>query len=278
MVVRLQDHVLQCIKDQNGNHVIQRCIERIPAPRNQPVVTPFLTNLVSLSSHPYGCRVVQRLLEHATDEQRQPVLDEILTNATELSQNQYGNYVIQHVLEHGTPEHRSRVAAAVQANVVDLARHKFASNVVEKLLVYGNRDDRQLVLDEICDTAGNSGADQPEVTGNPSPTGSDKSKRSKPPLLLLMRDQFGNYVIQRLLDTIDDDQVPELVNQIHQVTPSLKRLQYSKHIIARIEQRTQKQQRHQQQARTYPHGGFAPKTAFNASSMAPLVDADVAGP
>jgi len=30
LVKELEGHVMKCVKDQNGNHVIQKCIERIP--------------------------------------------------------------------------------------------------------------------------------------------------------------------------------------------------------------------------------------------------------
>ena len=38
LVRELDGHVLKCIKDQNGNHVIQKCIERIPAERIQFII------------------------------------------------------------------------------------------------------------------------------------------------------------------------------------------------------------------------------------------------
>ena len=54
--------------------------------------------VLSLSTHPYGCRVIQRILEHCTPEQTAPILNELHMNTETLIQDQYGNYVIQHVL------------------------------------------------------------------------------------------------------------------------------------------------------------------------------------
>ena len=63
----------------------------------------FGLQVLSLSTHPYGCRVIQRILEHCTSEQTAPVLNELHSNTETLIQDQYGNYVIQHVLGKQSP-------------------------------------------------------------------------------------------------------------------------------------------------------------------------------
>ena len=59
MVAELDGHVMRCVRDQNGNHVIQKCIECIPQEAIQFIVSPFYDQVVTLSTHPYGCRVIQ---------------------------------------------------------------------------------------------------------------------------------------------------------------------------------------------------------------------------
>lgn len=99
----LDGHVKRCVRDQNGNHVIQKCIERVAPEHLAFVVAAFFGNVLQLSTHPYGCRVIQRVLEHCTLAQKQSgVMAEILGATCQLAEDQYGNYVIQHVLEHGT--------------------------------------------------------------------------------------------------------------------------------------------------------------------------------
>ncbi|KAI5433179.1 hypothetical protein KIW84_020456, partial [Lathyrus oleraceus] len=59
----------------------------------------FFYQVVTLSTHPYGCRVIQRVLEHCEDPStQQKVMNEILGAVSMLTQDQYGNYVVQHVL------------------------------------------------------------------------------------------------------------------------------------------------------------------------------------
>lgn len=160
--------VLGCIHDQNGNHVIQKCIEVLNSRANKAdslrdlhratflreqidfILNDILTNAIALSCHPYGCRVLQRILEHCTEEKKVAILNEIKLCHKDLLDDQYGNYVIQHVLQYGRDDDRdSIVQIVVDCGLLGLARQKFASNVVEKLLKYGNNDQRRAVVREM---------------------------------------------------------------------------------------------------------------------------------
>lgn len=55
----LDGHVMRCVHDQNGNHVIQKCIECVPAEHIEFIISAFRGQVVTLSTHPYGCRVIQ---------------------------------------------------------------------------------------------------------------------------------------------------------------------------------------------------------------------------
>ena len=59
LISELKDAVLDCINDQNGNHVIQKCIECVPTEHIGFIVSAFQGQVASLSMHPYGCRVIQ---------------------------------------------------------------------------------------------------------------------------------------------------------------------------------------------------------------------------
>jgi pumilio RNA-binding family len=59
VVQELKNSVLKCIADQNGNHVIQKCIECVSEDRIPFVIEPILSEIVDLCTHQYGCRVIQ---------------------------------------------------------------------------------------------------------------------------------------------------------------------------------------------------------------------------
>ncbi|CAG8454279.1 4423_t:CDS:10 [Ambispora leptoticha] len=192
LVKELDGNVLKCVKDQNGNHVIQKAIERVPAEHIQFIINAFHGQVYNLATHPYGCRVIQRMFEHCTDEQTKPLLEELHRYTPNLVQDQYGNYVIQHVLERGKPADKSMVVAKVRGNVLQMSKHKFASNVVEKCVAYGSKRDRQLLIEEVITT-------KPDGTS---------------PLISMMKDQYANYVVQKMLDVVDGEQ-RDLLQQQH---------------------------------------------------------------
>ena len=209
----LDGHVLRCVKDQNGNHVIQKCIECVSSDVAPFVIDSFRGQVFTLATHPYGCRVIQRIFEHGSDRQARPLVEELHRFTDNLVQDQYGNYVVQHIMEKGPPEDRHRIICKVLGNVLAYSRHKFASNVVEKCVAYGDKTDRQALIDEVLALA-------PDGTF---------------PLLHMMRDQYANYVVQKMLDVVDGGQRELLLSQIRPHMASLRRFTYGKHILSKVE-------------------------------------------
>lgn len=64
MVTELDGQIMRCVRDQNGNHVIQKCIECVPEEEIRFIVSTFYDQVVTLSTHPYGCRVIQVTRTH----------------------------------------------------------------------------------------------------------------------------------------------------------------------------------------------------------------------
>uniref|UniRef100_A0A7N8XBJ4 Pumilio RNA binding family member 2 n=1 Tax=Mastacembelus armatus TaxID=205130 RepID=A0A7N8XBJ4_9TELE len=190
----------QLMTDVFGNYVIQKFFE-------------VWTLVFVLSTHPYGCRVIQRILEHCTQEQTLPILEELHQHSEQLGQDQYGNYVIQHVLEHGRPEDKSKIVAEVRGKVLVLSQHKFASNVVEKCVIHSSRAERALLIDEVC-----CQKDGPHSA-----------------LYTMMKDQYANYVVQRMIDMAEPAQRKIIMHKIRPHIATLRKYTYGKHILAKLE-------------------------------------------
>ncbi|KAF9212168.1 mRNA binding protein puf3 [Podila verticillata] len=212
LVKELDGNVLKCVKDQNGNHVIQKAIECVPSEHIQFIINSFTGQVYNLATHPYGCRVIQRMFEYCADT-KIPLLDELHRYIPNLVQDQYGNYVIQHILERGKAAEKSLVVSKVVGQVLVLSKHKFASNVVEKCVAYGSKTDRQRLIEEV-------------ITSRPD---------GSSPLVLMMKDQFANYVVQKMLDVVDGEQRDILVAKIKPHLQSLKKYTYGKHLITKVE-------------------------------------------
>ncbi|XP_029298621.1 pumilio homolog 1 isoform X4 [Cottoperca gobio] len=213
MVRELDGHVLKCVKDQNGNHVVQKCIECVQPHALHFIIDAFKGQVFALSTHPYGCRVIQRILEHCLPEQTLPILEELHQHTEQLVQDQYGNYVIQHVLEHGRAEDKSKIVAEIRGNVLGLSQHKFASNVVEKCVTHASRAERAVLIDEVC-----------SLTEGPHSS-----------LYTMMKDQYANYVVQKMIDVAEPTQRKIVMHKIRPHISTLRKYTYGKHILAKLE-------------------------------------------
>ncbi|KAG8730851.1 mRNA binding protein puf3 [Ceratobasidium sp. 414] len=200
--------VTRCVKDANGNHVIQKLIEQV-MPELLGFVLSFQGNVYDLATHPYGCRVPQRCFEYLREPQTWPLIDELHKYTTQLMQDQFGNYLIQFVLEHGAPADRDWILHKLRGQMVQMAKHKFTLNVCEKALVTADPESRWLLIEEIM-TPGLDAVN---------------------PIVLVMKDSFANYVLQLSL------QVEQSLVLVAKVKPQLSSMKqylsaYSKRLAS----------------------------------------------
>lgn len=175
LVSELEPEVLQIVKDQNGNHVIQKIIQTVPREHTDFIFDCFKGRVSELSQHTYGCRVIQRALEWGSEADKAAIMRELHSCAQLLITDQYGNYVTQHVITAGSDEDRARMVSLVMAQLPTLSKHKFASNVVEKCIVNGTAEQQREIRDRFM----------------------EKGEDGNVFLVSLIKDQFGNYVLRR---------------------------------------------------------------------------------
>jgi mRNA-binding protein PUF3 len=226
LVKELEPSVLRCVKDQNGNHVVQKAIERVPMKHIQFIIDSFTNKVGELAIHSYGCRVIQRVLEHCDERSKRSVLAELHACGSTLFSDQYGNYVTQHIIEYGFPEDRAWVIGLITMNLLVFSKHKFASNVVERCLVFGTAEQRRGIMLEII-----------------------KKTDRESTLIQLIKDGYGNYVIrksshsillaqpnlyapEKLLDTLQGDDYNTFVEHLQPELVKAKRTIAGKQVQA----------------------------------------------
>lgn len=96
---------------------------------------------------------------------------------------------------------------------VQLNQHKFASNVVEKCLEFGDDTARDMLIRDII--------------GN---------IEKNDDILTMMKDQYANYVVQKILLKCTCEQQELLLGLIRNHHTALKEYTCGKHIVARLEQ------------------------------------------
>lgn len=187
----LTTHIIELIKDLNGNHVIQKILNKYPPEDCQFIYDSIIDNLLVVATHKHGCCVLQKCLNHVNSSQLSAFADAILDYNTfvRLVNDQFGNYVLQYLISINSIEVDCKLFQNLaKVGVSDLCNLKFSSNVIEKLMknCYINEstliafsDLKFAIIDLILNT--------------------DINK--------LINDPYGNYVAQTLIDVLINSKV-----------------------------------------------------------------------
>lgn len=210
IVEELKPDIMRIVKDQNGNHVIQKIIQMVPRLCIPFIMEAFQSQIEPLASHNYGCRVIQRILEYGTEAEKKILMTDLHGCAARLITDQYGNYVTQHIISQGEPEDRQQVIQLVLQKLLFYSKHKFASNVVEKSIEFGTAENRKAITTQLMALH------------------SDGTS----PLQHMMKDQFGNYVIQKLIQHLEGPDRDALVEEMKPHFAGLKKLSTGRQITA----------------------------------------------
>jgi hypothetical protein len=91
VISALTPGVVSLIKDLNGNHVVQRCLQRLGPDDSQFVYDAARKHCVEIATHRHGCCVLQRCIDFATPIQKTELVAEVGRNALPLSQVRPGS-------------------------------------------------------------------------------------------------------------------------------------------------------------------------------------------
>ncbi|KAF7367374.1 RNA-binding protein [Mycena sanguinolenta] len=212
IIVALSLHVVVLIKDLNGNHVIQKCLNKLAPEDNQACVSfiynAVAANCIEVATHRHGCCVLQRCIDHASDHQRIQLVNEITFNALTLVQDPYGNYVVQYILDLNDNRFSDAVIRQFTGNVCALSVQKFSSNVIEKCIRVAEHNTRKMLIEELL----------------------NRTRLEK-----LLRDSYGNYCVQTALDYAEPTQRALLVEGIRPVLPLIRNTPYGKRIQNKLQ-------------------------------------------
>ncbi|KAJ0077769.1 hypothetical protein Patl1_37015 [Pistacia atlantica] len=223
------------IKDLNGNHVVQRCLQCFTYEDNQDDIVPsasavtenqnkmqLLSDLkpalpgrfifvaaakycVEIATHQHGCCVLQRCISHSSGEYRDNLIAEISVNGLRLAEDAFGNYVVQFILELKIPYAIRSLISEFEGNYVHLSIQKFSSHVVEKCLHVFDDESRSRIIHELL---------------------------SASPFEQLLQDPHANYVIQTALRVSEGSLHNSLVEAIESHKAISRNSPYSKRIFS----------------------------------------------
>nr|OQO30390.1 hypothetical protein B0A51_02350 [Rachicladosporium sp. CCFEE 5018] len=199
--------VVQLIQDLNGNHVIQKCLNHLTSANAQFIFDAVGVHCVAVGTHRHGCCVLQRCVDHASGLQKGKLIRQISQNALNLVQDPFGNYVVQYILDIQEPLFTEPMCEQFFGKVVFLSKQKFSSNVIEKAIRCANEQTRRLLITELMVAT--------QVEG-------------------MIRDTFGNYVVQTAFDFADDEQKIALADAMRPLLPGIRGTPYGRRLISKV--------------------------------------------
>ncbi|KAI5949153.1 MPT5 [Candida theae] len=190
LIKGLKPYIIDLIRDLNGNHVIQKILNKYDPPDCQFIYDSIIDDLYTVATHKHGCCVLQKCLNHVTPQQLDQFSKAILRfdNFKMLINDQFGNYVLQYLISINSIEvNYGMFHNFLQSGLVNLCNSKFSSNVVEKFMknCYNNETQDKAFTNLKFELIYNI------LTGG---------------LNILVNDPYGNYVIQTMLDILINPQ------------------------------------------------------------------------
>ncbi|KAI9784088.1 MAG: hypothetical protein M1816_001060 [Peltula sp. TS41687] len=203
----LKDRVVQLIQDLNGNHVIQKCLNRLTPHDAQFIFDAVGANCVIVGTHRHGCCVIQRCVDHASGVQKAQLINQIANHVFPLVKDPFGNYVVQYILDLSDTSLTESVMRRFLGNVATLSKQKFSSNVIEKCIRTAGPGLRHHIIEELS---------QPEELGK------------------LVRDPYANYVIQTAMDYANPTSKIKLIEGIRPHLAAIRSTPYGRRIQGKI--------------------------------------------
>ena len=170
-----------------GTHVLEKMLSYFEDEFIKEIIDYVYNNFIELSYHINGICVVKKLLlmTHKKD-LHQKLKNKIIENASNLIVHQYGNYVIQVIVENWEDSDLEDIINLYKNNYIYLSKQKYSSNVVERI-IEKNKINLEFYIKEIC------------INNN---------------LSELMRNNFGNYVVQKAVKLSSGKSQERLIREI----------------------------------------------------------------
>lgn len=174
--------------DSQGVHVIEKIIICFEEERISFLYELALGSFLKLANNTNGLCIIKKIIIHAKNEETiKRILQKLVDNSSTLIQNPFGNYSIQTAVDVWKEENVMPIIKQFYGKFINLSMQKFSSNVVEKFLLKGGEPVISKYIEEI--SINNRIVD-------------------------LMKNNYGNYVVQKALKLANNVNKNKLVEVI----------------------------------------------------------------
>lgn len=197
-------HSLELMSDVFGNYVIQKFLEFGTEPQKDHLVARMLGHVRSLSLQMYGCRVIQKALEHISLASQIQLIAELKGQVLTCVQDQNGNHVIQRIIERVPAHELGFIVDAFKESDLfyKLATHPYGCRVIQRMLEFCTHAQLASLLPCLHSCA-----------------------------KALMVDQYGNYVIQHVLEHGDATAKQAMLTLVHRDLFNLSKHKFGSNVV-----------------------------------------------
>ena len=195
LVESMKADIMRIITHASGHFVILRMLQRFPYNSTKFIDDAITNNVGVVATDHHGLRVFKAVLCVRRPAELTRLFKQVARMTMKLVENQYGNYSLQAVLDVAPPGVRTNIKVKMEGKYMRLSKQKFSSNVVEKCLKQSSCHWRTIIIRELI---------------------------AQPAVAELLRDRYGNYVLQTALSVANAQQVSEIVRAITPYLASLR--------------------------------------------------------
>jgi hypothetical protein len=206
----LSGQVVDLIQDLNGNHVIQKCLNHLNPQDAHFIFDAVGEHCITVGTHRHGCCVLQRCIDHADGLQKVELVRKITAHSFHLVQDPFGNYVVQYILDLNEHQFTTPMCQGFEGQIVELSKQKFSSNVIEKCIRCAELPVKAMMIQELLDVE---------------------------ELEILMRDSYGNYVVQTALEFAPAELCMHLIDIMRPILPAIRQTPYGRRIQSKVQER-----------------------------------------
>ena len=194
------------IDNLNGSFVIMHYAATI---KDNEIIYDFLnSNIVEIATNSYSCSALQKLIDIGSNKQKQQLLINLINNTDNLVGNQCGLYVLQFIMNKNNYYINDTILDKIINKIIFLSKRKYSSNVIEKCL-------------ETC---------SPERVNQLINIYNNETI-----IRDLIKDIFGNYVIQKLLIVCSNDEIKkQILGYIALEFNNLKNLSFGQKLMNKL--------------------------------------------
>ena len=211
--LELKNNLPQLLKDNYANYFCKKFFESLSQKDRIEYLTIIQNYLNTLSIDITATYPIQGIIEKlGSKTEKRIIYLGIKDSITIFSYNIYGTHILEKILSYFEDEFTKEIIDFVYNNFIDLSYHINGICIVKKLLLMTHKKDlHQKLKNKIIENA-----------------------------LNLIVHQYGNYVIQVIVENWDDNELEDIINLYKNKYICLSKQKYSSNVVERIIEKNKK--------------------------------------